>query len=583
MKRCNLLIFCFLSLVFLALFLPRLPGFAQSAVPEGFTGITDRAGLEAVTAAPDGKYILLNDIDLSAEPWVPLCTEDAPFTGVFDGNGFTVYAFSATAEAGAVGLFSHLDGATVKNLTVKGAVTGPVAGILVGKIARSTLENCTFSGTVNTGFFGGGAAGQISESGTTFTDCTSDVDVSGTGAESSEVFVGGFAGAVYGADQVFSGCEFQGSLTLSGSDVVAGGIVGEAGGAVTFADCGNEGTLALSYTDFAAVGGIAGRAGKGETSFLRCSFRADYGSTVCSGVLQMGGICGEISAAAPVTVTECVSLGSLAGAGHPDFAENEGVFSCIACQTLLTEGSLSAYVGGIAGTVRAAEGAVTLSRCRSAATLSGSGSAVVLGGIAGVNRSDGQPAVISDCLADGRVYCDSPIRGNLFSFAGGIAGQNTGTGRAELLHCLSFAEVVATHSLLEGAVVGLNAPDFGSEGVAAVTECYFPVGQRDFYATPLEGSLLSDPVAYVGLDFELVWKTDPISGLPLLREEGGVASCPVGDLDGNGKVTRYDGLLLTRYLTGKTTLTAAQLARADFNGDGNIDALDGALLLRSVS
>ncbi len=581
MKHRHLLFCLLLSFVFLALFLPRLPGFAQTAVPEGYIGISDRAGLEALSATPDGNYILLNDIDLSAAPWEPLCTSDAPFSGVLDGNGFTLYAMNVSSDL--AGLFACLDGATVKNLTVTGASDGAISGILAGKIVRSTVENCTVSGTVNTGFFGGGFGGQVSETSTTFRGCTSSVALNVTGTEDSEVFAGGFVGAVYGGGQVFSDCEFTGALTLSGSRVSAGGMVGEAVGAVTFADCGNEGTLTLKETSFAAVGGIAGRAGRGETSFLRCSFRAEYASESCAGTLLLGGICGEISASAPVSVHQCVSRGTLVGRGHPDFAESEGLFLCTACQAPLAESAVSAYVGGIVGVSRALEGSVTLSQCASLSFLYGDGSAVVLGGIAGVNRSDGALALISDCFADGRVVCDSPIRKDLFSSVGGIAGQNTGTGKAELKHCISFSEVSVKHPLLDGAVVGLNTPGFDSPGQALVTQCYFPAGKREFYATPLSGSACQDPASYEGLDFEKVWKTDALSGLPLLQMSEGVVSCPEGDIDGNGKVTRYDGVLLARYFAGNAPLSAAQLARADFNGDGQINALDAALILRSVS
>ncbi len=582
MKRCRVFVCFVLSFVFLSVFLPRLPGFAQTAVPEGYTGISDREGLEAVSASPDGKYILLNDIDLSSAPWVPLCTEDAPFTGTFDGNGFTVYAMNVSDQTKACGLFSFLDGATVKNLSVSGSSDGPIAGLLAGKIAGGLVEDCTVRGTVNTSYFGGGLVGQISENGTTVTRCMSDVALNGTGTADSELLLGGFCGGVYGAGTVFSDCEFSGSLTTSGSHLAVGGIAGAAQGSVTFSRCGNEGTLSLKYTDSASVGGIAGRAGSARTDFSDCSFRGEFASQNCGGVLFLGGICGNISALAPVTVSRCVSRGTLVGYGHGDFSESEPRV-CTVCNTSLADSGVSSYVGGIGGLVLAQTGSVTLSECISFSYLYGDGTSVILGGIAGVNRSEGSPAVISDCYADGKVICDSPVRGDLFSSLGGIAGQNTGTGRAEIRNCVSFSELYAGYPLLDGAVVGLNTPDFDSEGVAAVTQCYFSAGKREFYATPLSGGQLTDPAAYVGLDFETVWKMDEISGLPHLRMGDGVSSCPAGDIDGNGKVTRYDAVLLSRYFAGNATLTAAQLSRADFNLDGQVNALDSALILRSVS
>ena len=97
--------------------------------------------------------VLLNDIDLSGLPeWTPIGAGKAtgtpsyntlvnPFTGVFNGQGFTIsgiqWTFDAESEATHLhGLFGALKGATVKNLKlvsvdpeqnlmlIKGAVPG---------------------------------------------------------------------------------------------------------------------------------------------------------------------------------------------------------------------------------------------------------------------------------------------------------------------------------------------------------------------------------------------------------------------------------------------------------------------------
>lgn len=47
-----------------------------------------------------------------------------------------------------------------------------------------------------------------------------------------------------------------------------------------------------------------------------------------------------------------------------------------------------------------------------------------------------------------------------------------------------------------------------------------------------------------------------------------------GDLDGDGRITENDALLLGRYLVGEISLTEEQLARADVKGDGTVNVGD---------
>ena len=57
----------------------------------GWTAISDRAGLEAITNDLSGKYYLTADIDLSGVEWVPIGADDTdPFTGTFDGQGHVI-------------------------------------------------------------------------------------------------------------------------------------------------------------------------------------------------------------------------------------------------------------------------------------------------------------------------------------------------------------------------------------------------------------------------------------------------------------------------------------------------------------
>jgi len=105
-------------------------------IPEGYTPIYTIADLAGINSNPSGKYILMNDIDMTKETspggswdtghgWTPL---DA-FNGIFDGNGHRIIGMHIYGDCGNnIGLFSKIimwrDGeqsyndAVIKNLGI---------------------------------------------------------------------------------------------------------------------------------------------------------------------------------------------------------------------------------------------------------------------------------------------------------------------------------------------------------------------------------------------------------------------------------------------------------------------------------
>ena len=131
--------------------------------------------------------VLAADLDLTGVDFTPIPT----FAGVFDGQGHTITGLRLTGPGSTVGLFRYIQpGATVRNLTVKGAVvpggTRSVVGGIVGDNA-GTLENCVFSGTVEGKSAVGGIAGRNSAAGQIIRCSTS-------GSVSGESATGGIAG-----------------------------------------------------------------------------------------------------------------------------------------------------------------------------------------------------------------------------------------------------------------------------------------------------------------------------------------------------------------------------------------------------
>ena len=99
---------------------------SKEEVPDGYTPIYDEADLAGINNNPEGKYILMNDIDLSetkkggkldaGNGWKPL----DEFYGELDGNGHYIENMHiyGTLKASYYGLFDGLSG-TVKKLGMK--------------------------------------------------------------------------------------------------------------------------------------------------------------------------------------------------------------------------------------------------------------------------------------------------------------------------------------------------------------------------------------------------------------------------------------------------------------------------------
>ena len=141
---------------------------ADENAGDGKTHISTAEELQAIHNGDLSRnYVLDNDIDLSSiANWTPIGTENAPFTGTFDGNGHSIKGLYINAsDSNYQGLFGYVDSGTVKNLTVSGSVsgTGDYVGSVVGWNNGGTVENCCNTGEVSGGdVSAGGVVGYLS-------------------------------------------------------------------------------------------------------------------------------------------------------------------------------------------------------------------------------------------------------------------------------------------------------------------------------------------------------------------------------------------------------------------------------------
>ena len=61
------------------------------------------------------------------------------------------------------------------------------------------------------------------------------------------------------------------------------------------------------------------------------------------------------------------------------------------------------------------------------------------------------------------------------------------------------------------------------------------------------------------------------------------ANAPLGDVNGDGKVTISDAIMIFRYLAGKTEFTDEEFRQADLNGDGDITIADAIVIFRYLA
>ena len=161
--------------------------------------------LMLVSDFPDCHFKLANDIALTSTNWEPLCVLTDPFSGTFDGDGYTISNLTITSSRTENGLFSENAG-TIKNLNVETSTTGVIlstyTGILAGKNS-GTIENCNVSGEIyldSEEMYSVYAGGFVGYNSGTVKRCTASgtVDVSmhsySNSSSTYRIFIGGFAG-----------------------------------------------------------------------------------------------------------------------------------------------------------------------------------------------------------------------------------------------------------------------------------------------------------------------------------------------------------------------------------------------------
>ena len=120
---------------------------------QGIYQIHSVKGLQNMAAHPEGKFELLQDVDMEGATWTPVGTKAAPFTGSFAGKGFYIRNLTVAAGAdGYTGFFGVNSGNVVslKLENVQMDVQTGFAGGIAGE-NKGTIDMCAVTGDMTVG------------------------------------------------------------------------------------------------------------------------------------------------------------------------------------------------------------------------------------------------------------------------------------------------------------------------------------------------------------------------------------------------------------------------------------------------
>lgn len=328
--------------------LPNIPGRnVQAAEPKADVieiGDVDELVLAALgsksSTGANKTYVLTADIEITEDDYeelkeadeLPLTfgseSEDIPFTGTFDGQGYTIsglkYEEVATKPLADTGLFSYTKGATIKNLTIINAdiEADMRGGIVVGYADSTTIENVTVEESslavraadnvlligTDLGVRGGGIAGEM-VNGSVAYNCEVNncfIRTNNTTAVAAlagkDLYLGGIAGVAdnsvieycrvigdnpYGEDAVEGQTKTRISIyydvavgAVGGNTLYVGGIAGDIKNGTKIIDSFSTADLYYYCATYVSVlgvnvghiGGITGGIGTEDCQITRCHF-----------------------------------------------------------------------------------------------------------------------------------------------------------------------------------------------------------------------------------------------------------------------------------------------------------------------
>ena len=359
-----------------------------------FSKVVNYSGSTYSSFFSSASYKLANDVRLdTVDVTWPAVGSVSAFTGTLDGNGNMIYYIY-----GSQGLFKEINGATIKNLTIKGlkisaTSTSSKVGGLAGNIVNSTISNCSIYVDINSNAeLVGGLAGCVEMC--SISNCSIYGEINNTSNNSNnQPMTGGIAGGSNYSN--YNGCYSFINQTVVGASPNVGGIIGYSTENDSLYACANYGVIDTNSTNYnniqQGVGGIVGYI---------------YDSLTINHCINYGNI-SDIDGFVGGLVGNCYN-----GSSSISNSLNYGNIS-------RKTNSQDGYIGGIVGLMIASDSFITNTNNLGTIYVNNNNSSVDAGGLVGLLKN----ATISNSYSLGNFELKN--MGNSGNF-GSIFGENNG-------------------------------------------------------------------------------------------------------------------------------------------------------------
>lgn len=324
----------------------------------GVVSITNESELRAMTT--DGHYRLANDISLSGE-WTPKA-----FSGVFDGEGYTISNMVLSTDSVNVGFFSVLDHASVSDVTL--------TGVLSVTLSQSDSHV-------------GGLAGYVVDSFIQEIHVAMDLTVHSTNGLAT---VGGAIGTLVNSE--VTRLTYEANITAE--NAIAGGLIGKAYDpqeSHTLFQSGAEGSLVVSGGEQSLAGGFIGFISNNMLTISQCYARMNV-----TGTSYVGGFVAYL------------------GSGHIENSYASGTIT--ATETTIV------HLGGFIGRTEGYNNAVSYCISRTTLVSSATGSSVYIGAFVGVTPGGSYATIYLNCVYDSSLTSRDRIGNPSVGRGDGISG-----------------------------------------------------------------------------------------------------------------------------------------------------------------
>ena len=403
MKKAIKLISTILSIFLILSFMPcNLVVFAATlGTEQNPYEISTAAQLKAINNNLSACYKLTANINLNGEDFTPLGNaESGTFSGVFDGNGFTISNLNVFSGKFA-GLFGCNEG-TIKNVKLSGIYvygTRYIGGVVGQNTTLGSVFNCSVSSGdieaddgINEIYAGGIIGYNEGFAEGTFSN-NANLKINN---ESSSVVAGGIIGknnSVYSVNITDS--TNTGNISASGSKkIYCGGFVGINTSAVEITNSTNTGNVSSSYTtSYSYSGGFVGYNDNGAITITNSTNTGNVSYSYSNSDSYFGGFVGYNSG--DLTITDCTNSGNVSSSYSGGFVgENDGTLTITDCTNT---GNVSAH-GLSGGFVGNNNGAITISNSTNTGNISGSS-----GGFVGSYSYNSKKTIIDSYCLTGSV------------------------------------------------------------------------------------------------------------------------------------------------------------------------------------